>query len=54
MDGGLADLCFTDPPYNVDYGNSAKDRMRGKRRRIRNDNLGEDFERFCTTPASTS
>ena len=46
LDGGLADLCFTDPPYNVDYGNSAKDRMRGKRRRIRNDYLGADFERF--------
>ncbi len=46
LDGGLADLCFTDPPYNVGYGNSAKDRMRGKRRRIRNDNLGADFERF--------
>ena len=44
LDGGLADLCFTDPPYNVDYGNSAKDR--GKRRSIRNDNLGADFERF--------
>ena len=46
LDGGLADLCVTDPPYNVDYGNSAKDRMRGNRRRIRNDNLGADFERF--------
>ena len=46
LDGGLADLCFTDPPYNVDYGNSAKDRMRGKKRRIRNDNLGADFEPF--------
>ncbi len=46
LDGRLADLCFTDPPYNVDYGNSAKDRMRGKQRRIRNDNLGADFERF--------
>ena len=46
LDGGLADLCFTDPPYNVDYGNSVKDRMHCKRRRIRNDNLGADFERF--------
>ena len=43
LDGGFADLCFTDPPYNVDYGNSAKDRMRGKKRRIRNDNLGANF-----------
>ena len=46
LDGGLADLCFTDPPYNVDYGNSAKDKMRGKERSILNDNLGESFERF--------
>ena len=46
LDGGLADLCFTDPPYNVDYGNSAKDKMRGNDRRILNDNLGEGFETF--------
>ena len=46
LDGGLADLCFTDPPYNVDYGNSAKDKMRGTERRILNDNLGEGFETF--------
>ena len=46
LDGGLADLCFTDPPYNVDYGNSAKDKMRGTDRRIMNDNLGEGFETF--------
>lgn len=25
MDGQLADMVFTDPPYNVDYGNTAKD-----------------------------
>ncbi len=51
LDGGLADLCFTDPPYNVDYGNAAKDKIRAKAgrragRRILNDNLGEGFERF--------
>jgi len=46
LDGGLADLTFCDPPYNVDYGNSAKDKMRGKDRRIMNDNLGEGFYRF--------
>jgi DNA modification methylase len=46
MDGELADMVFTDPPYNVDYGNSAKDKMRGKDRRILNDNLGEDFYAF--------
>lgn len=46
MDSQLADMVFTDPPYNVDYGNSAKDKMRGKDRRILNDNLGEGFYGF--------
>jgi len=46
LDGGLADLCFTDPPYNVDYGNKANDKMSGKDRRILNDNLGDGFEAF--------
>ncbi len=38
----LADMVFTDPPYNVNYANSAKDKMRGKSRPIQNDNLGAD------------
>ena len=55
MDGQLADMVFTDPPYNVDYGNTAKDKQRkaskgrgGKNagRTIMNDNLGEAFEQF--------
>jgi DNA modification methylase len=46
LDGSLADMVFTDPPYNVDYGNTAKDKMRGNDRRIMNDNLGEGFEAF--------
>lgn len=46
MSGELADMAFTDPPYNVDYGNNAKDKMRGKDRRIMNDNLGDDFYQF--------
>jgi DNA modification methylase len=46
LDGALADMVFTDPPYNVDYGNTAKDKMRGKNRTIMNDNLGNDFENF--------
>ncbi len=46
LGGALADMCFTDPPYNVNYGETAKDKMRGNKRRILNDNLGEDFERF--------
>ena len=52
MDGGLADMVFTDPPYNVDYGNNAKDKMRGKDRRILNDNLGADFYAFLKTALS--
>ncbi|GIX24891.1 MAG: methyltransferase [Caldimonas sp.] len=28
--GERADMVFTDPPYNVDYANSAKDKLRGK------------------------
>jgi len=46
MDGTHADMTFTDPPYNVDYGNNARDKMRGKDRRILNDNLGSDFYVF--------
>ena len=42
----LADMVFTDPPYNVNYANSAKDKMRGKERAILNDNLGEGFYDF--------
>jgi hypothetical protein len=41
LDGELADMAFTDPPYNVNYANSAKDKLRGKNRPILNDNLGE-------------
>lgn len=46
MGGQLADMCWQDPPYNVDYGNSAKDKMRGKDRRILNDALGDGFYQF--------
>lgn len=42
----LADMLFTDPPYNVDYGNNMKDKARGNNKKILNDNLGEDFEKF--------
>ncbi|MDR3738099.1 MAG: site-specific DNA-methyltransferase [Terracidiphilus sp.] len=45
--GGLADMVFTDPPYNVNYGATMKDKLRGKSdRKIANDNLGSDFEKF--------
>ncbi len=46
MADALADMVFTDPPYNVDYANSAKDKMRGKDRPILNDNLGDGFYDF--------
>lgn len=42
----LADMLFTDPPYNVDYGNSMKDKTRGNNAKILNDNLGENFGKF--------
>ncbi len=40
------DMVFTDPPYNVNYANSAKDKLRGKDRAILNDNLGDGFYDF--------
>jgi DNA modification methylase len=46
LSGQLAYLTFTDPPYNVDYGSSAKDKLRGNQRKILNDNLGSGFEVF--------
>jgi DNA modification methylase len=46
LDGRLADMTFTDPPYNVDYGSSAKDKLRGNKRKILNDDLGSGFEAF--------
>ena len=42
----LVDMTFTDPPYNVNYANTAKDKLRGKNRAILNDNLGEGFGAF--------
>jgi len=44
----MVDMAFTDPPYNVNYANSAKDKLRGKNRPILNDNLGENFGAFLT------
>jgi DNA modification methylase len=39
-------MVFTDPPYNVNYGATMKDKLRGKKRTIANDNLGDGFEKF--------
>ena len=54
LQGQPVDLIWSDPPYNVNYANSAKDKLRGKNRSILNDNLGEgfyDFLRDALTPA---
>ena len=42
----LVDMTFTDPPYNVNYANTAKDKMRGTNRPILNDNMGDGFGAF--------
>ena len=44
--GDLADMVWTDPPYNVNYGATIEGKSRGKKRRIANDNLGDGFEQF--------
>ena len=46
LGGELADMTFCDPPYNVNYANSAKDKLRGKNRPILNDALGDGFGQF--------
>lgn len=38
MDGNVADVMVTDPPYNVDYGGT----LSGNNRNIANDNLADD------------
>jgi len=46
MDGKMAHVVFTDPPYNVDYGNHNNPRW-GNHRKIENDNLSEaDWNKF--------
>ena len=46
MGGKRASMTFTDPPYGVNYANSAKDKLRGVHRPILNDNLGDAFSEF--------
>lgn len=41
-----ADLCFCDPPYNVDYAGGVAAEKAGKGRRIKNDALGDGFGQF--------
>lgn len=46
MDGNVADLVFTDPPYNCNYGNIKHSKF--KVREITNDNMdSEHFRIFC-------
>jgi len=46
MAGIKADMVFTDPPYNIDYGNIKHPKL--KQRSIENDNMSAgDFREFC-------
>ena len=46
MDGKKADMVFTDPPYNVNYGGNNNPQY--KQRTIENDNMtNEQFNSFC-------
>lgn len=46
MGQSRAAMAFTDPPYNVNYGETMKDKLRKNTAKILNDNLGTDFEPF--------
>lgn len=48
MDGSKADMVFTDPPWNVNYGDQGEDNPQGyKPRKILNDFMGtEEFKDF--------
>ena len=48
LGGGLADMCFTDPPYNVDYRGGA-----GERKAIANDDLGGGFGLFLESACAS-
>ena len=51
MNGEKADMVFTDPPYNINYGNIKH--IKFKQREIENDNMsGDDFKDFCRGFAS--
>lgn len=44
--GTQADICWTDPPWNIDYDGEASRGRPSKGRAITNDNLGEAFPGF--------
>ena len=51
MAGQKADMVFTDPPYNINYGNIKHEKF--KSREIENDNMSlEEFKEFCAAFAS--
>jgi len=51
MNGEKADMVFTDPPYNINYGNIKHSKF--KQREIENDNMsGQEFMDFCQGFAS--
>ena len=57
MRDDCAAMIFTDPPYNVNYGATMKDKLRyhsspNHNRTIMNDNLGDDFGQFLTDSLS--
>lgn len=57
MADDTADMIFTDPPYNVNYGATMKDSLRYHAgtlggRKIMNDNLGDGFGQFLTDSLS--
>lgn len=46
MEKAKSDMVFTDPPYNIDYGNIKHPKF--KQRDIKNDNMSaSDFSQFC-------
>lgn len=56
LDGEGAHICWTDPPWNVAYGESGAN-PRWRQRTIANDNLGTEFpgfaRKFCRTIADS-
>ena len=54
LGGQLADMTWTDPPYNVDYANTPKDKLRGKHGRSSMTTSAAASKPSCSTPARTS
>ncbi len=54
LGGELADLCFTDPPYNVNYANGSDKKGPARSDRSSTTRWARSSISFSTTPASTS